>query len=362
VDPTSPEEPAGHELAVEVTGTEQRRAWLDRTDPPVEEVRPGLWSIPVPLPMPALRYVLVYAFELPDGIGLVDAGWDSDEGFAALAAGLRTAGADVADVRGVVVTHVHPDHHGLARRLRETSGAWIGMHPAEAATLPARLGSIEEILAGSRADLRRLGAPDEEIGRSSVTADQLRFLFGLAEPDVEILDGDRIPFKGWDLRAVHTPGHTPGHLCVHDEERRLLFSGDHVLPRISPNISAQWGQLADPLSTFVGTFGRLRALRVDEVLPAHEFRFAGLAGRLDDLERHHDERLEELLAVVAADPGLSPWDLAPLLTWSRPWPEITRMMRRAAVTETLAHLRRLEVQGRTRSEPGEPERWYPVPR
>jgi glyoxylase-like metal-dependent hydrolase (beta-lactamase superfamily II) len=358
VDPTSPEEAAGHELVVEVTGTAQRRAWLDRTMPPVEEVRPGLWSIPVPLPMVALRYVLVYAFELPDGLGLVDAGWDGDEAWDALVTGLRTAGADVADVRGVVVTHVHPDHHGLAARLNETAGAWIGMHAEEAATLPVRLGEVEEILEGSRADLRRLGAPEDEVGRTAVTAGQLRYLRRLAEPDRTIADGERIPFKGWDLRAVHTPGHTPGHLCVYDEEHRLLFSGDHVLPRISPNISAQWGQLPDPLGVFLGTFDRLRGLDVDEVLPAHEFRFAGLPARLDDLERHHAARLEELLAAVEAHPGESPWDLAPRLTWSRPWPEITQMMRRAAVTETLAHLRRLEVLGRARVEPGAPERWY----
>jgi glyoxylase-like metal-dependent hydrolase (beta-lactamase superfamily II) len=358
VDPTTAEDPPGHQPAVEITGTAQRQAWLDRTDPPVEEVRPGLWSIPVPLPMPQLRYVLVYAVELPDGVGLIDAGWFGDEAWDALERGLRVAGAGIADVRGVVVTHVHPDHHGLAARLRETSGAWIGLHPDEAATLPSRLGEIEEILEGSRADLRRLGAPDTEIGRSSVTAEQLRFLMDLAEPDVAIADGDRLPFKGWDLRAVHTPGHTPGHLCVHDPERRLLFSGDHVLPRISPNVSAQWGQLPDPLGDFVGTFDRLRALDVGEVLPAHEYRFAGLGARLDELERHHRERLDELLALVAANPGTSSWDMAPLLTWSRPWPEITRMMRRAAVTETLAHLRRLEAEGTTRVEPGEPERWF----
>jgi glyoxylase-like metal-dependent hydrolase (beta-lactamase superfamily II) len=348
----------GHDLAVEVTGTAQREAWLARTDPPVEQVQPGLWSIPVPLPLPNLRYVLVYAFELPDGIGLVDAGWDGDDAWDALVAGLGVAGASVADVRGILITHVHPDHHGLAARLRDASGAWVGMHAAEAATLPARLGELEAILEGARSELQRLGAPEDEVERSAVSAGQLRYLFKLAEPDRTIEDGDRAPFKGWDLRAVHTPGHTEGHLCFHEPERRLLFSGDHILPRISPNISAHGDTPPDPLGDFLGTFDRLRSLDVGEVLPAHEFRFAGLPARLDDLERHHDERLAELLGVIDAAPGMPPWEIAPLMTWSRPWPEITRMMRRAAVGETLSHLRRLETLGRARSEGEQPQRWY----
>jgi glyoxylase-like metal-dependent hydrolase (beta-lactamase superfamily II) len=357
VDPTTPGQ-TGHDLVVEVTGTAQREAWLRRTDPPVEQVRPGLWSIPVPLPMVNLRYVLVYAFELPDGIGLVDAGWDSREAWDALVAGLAAAGATPDDVRGVLVTHIHPDHHGLAARLRETSGAWVGMHPAEAETLPARYGDQQVIMEGSRRDLRRLGAPEAEIARTAVTSEQLDFLFRMAEPDRRIVDGDKVPFKGWDLRAVHTPGHTAGHLCFHEAEQELLFSGDHVLPRISPNISAHTAGPQDPLGDFLGTFDRLRALDVHEVLPAHEFRFAGLPARLDDLERHHADRLTELLAVVDAAPGSVAWDIAPRLTWSRPWPEITEMMRRAAVGETLSHLLRLQAQGRARVEGDEPQRWY----
>src|SRR5919198_3212163 len=93
--------------------------------PPVEQVRPGLWSIPVPIPNNPLRYVLVYAFETDRGPVIVDAGWNTDDAFDALCAGLTTVGASVADVRGVMVTHIHPDHYGLAGRVRETSGAWV---------------------------------------------------------------------------------------------------------------------------------------------------------------------------------------------------------------------------------------------
>ena len=103
--------------------------------PPVERVRPGLWSIPVPIPDNPLRYVLVYALELDSGVALVDAGWDTPEAWTALTDGLAIAGGSIGDVRAVVVTHIHPDHYGLAGRVREASGAWIGLHPADAALL-----------------------------------------------------------------------------------------------------------------------------------------------------------------------------------------------------------------------------------
>src|SRR3954468_16140175 len=89
--------------------------------PPVERVRPGLWSVPVPLPNNSLRYVFVYVFETDRGPYIVDAGWNTDDAYAALDAGLTTAGFGMAEVQGVLVTHIHPDHYGLAGRVREAS-------------------------------------------------------------------------------------------------------------------------------------------------------------------------------------------------------------------------------------------------
>src|SRR5207247_3586797 len=101
--------------------------------PPVERVRPGLWSIPVPIPNNPLRYVLVYAFETDRGPYLVDAGWNTDDAFDVLCKGLGQAGFDIAAVQGVLVNPTHPDHYGLRGRIRESSGAWVSLHPADAA-------------------------------------------------------------------------------------------------------------------------------------------------------------------------------------------------------------------------------------
>ncbi|MEN3306330.1 MAG: hypothetical protein V7603_2532 [Micromonosporaceae bacterium] len=341
-----------------VTGVLQKQAWRDRVLPPVERVRPGLWSIPVPIPNSPLRYVLVYAFELPDGLAIVDAGWDTPQAWDALVSGLATAGAKVDDVRAVLVTHIHPDHYGLAGRVRAASGGWIGLHAREAETLPARYGQVDRMIEVSYRWLRRCGVPDGEARVMAGSSKELLPFVHMAEPDRLLDHDDRIGLPGWDLRAVWTPGHTPGHLCFYDQTRQLLLSGDHVLPRISPNISVHPQQPVNPLGDFLRTFDDLSALPVAEVLPAHEYRFAGLADRLDQLRRHHEERLAELVRLVRDGPGQTTWDLAQRLTWSRPWEQIEGYMRRAAIGETLAHLTLLASRGLVHATEGEVQGWH----
>jgi len=332
---------------VEVTGTRQRQAWVDGVLPPVEQVRPGLSSIPVPIPNNPLRYVLVYAIELPDGVAIVDTGWPADVAWDALVSGLAEAGYAITDVRGILVTHHHPDHSGLANRVRQASGAWIGMHPREAWSM-ARLPDSASLARATREWLVARGAPADaarEVGEVPFDLADL----AATKPDRLIEDGDVPLAPHVALRAVWTPGHTAGHLCFFDESAGLLLSGDHVLPRISPNISLHTGTEGeqshayqpspanDALGDFLESLTLVGKLPVDEVLPAHEYRFRGLDARVHQLQVHHEHRLAELLGLVVANPDSTTWDLAERLSWSRPWAKLGRM-RRAAVGETLAHL------------------------
>ena len=129
-------------------------------------------------------------------------------------------------------------------------------------------------------------------------------------PDRELSDGDLADVPGWRLRAVHTPGHTPGHLCFVDELSQRLFAGDHILPRITPNISLHAVERVHPLADYLDSLAKVRDLDVDEIMPAHEWRFRGLAERADDIAAHHERRLAELLAAIAAHPGETSWFLA----------------------------------------------------
>lgn len=323
----------------------QWKAWRVGGQPAVESVRPGIFSIPVPLPTVAVRYVLVYAFECADGLGLVDVGWDSDVAWTTLCAGIDSTGHHVSEVRWVVATHAHRDHYGLAARLRDQTGARFAMHPREADTLPARHGSAEHQRARYVDWMATCGVPVE---KSAAMLPQS--LIGSApipmpEPDLLLEDGDSVPFSGWDLRAVWTPGHTPGHLCYYESSNRLLLTGDHILPHITPNISFNPHQPANPLADYRRSLDRCQTLAVDEALPAHEYRFAELSQRINGLHAHHDERLEHMLEQVRARRGATSWQLSEAGDWSRPWAEIPPQSRRLALGETESHLANLAASG-----------------
>jgi glyoxylase-like metal-dependent hydrolase (beta-lactamase superfamily II) len=343
---------------MEITGVAQHDAWRIRQLPSVEQLRPDLWSIPVPMNGP-LRNVNVYAFALDGGgLGLLDTGWDSDQAWTALTRGLASIGSSPGDVRGVLVTHLHFDHLGLAERLRQASGAWVAMHPADASIVgsPVHRDPLAAV-AAEVAFLVSLGADPEEAAADVGAPENFARYSVVARPDRLLEDGEHADFPGWRLRAVHTPGHTPGHLSFAEETTGLFFSGDHVLPRISPNISTTHDGAPDPLDDYLRSLTSVSESEPVEVLPAHEWRFRGLAYRTAQLRQHHEHRLAELLDAIRAHPGSTPWQLAAQLTWSRPWDQYERRMRIFAVTETDAHLRLLATRGLIVGSGGAVPRW-----
>jgi glyoxylase-like metal-dependent hydrolase (beta-lactamase superfamily II) len=341
-----------------VAGAAQREAWAQGLLPPVEEVRPGLWSVPVPWPRGGIRYTLAYLLEGRSGPALVDTGFPTREGWSALVDGIKQTGHEVSEIRYVLVTHAHADHMGMVGRLREESGALLGMHDAEAAVLR------EAVNWRPRTEewLRARGAGEDELREilGMMTRGRERDA-NLSQPDFSIGHGDLPLGAGSSLRAVWTPGHTPGHLCFYDEQREVLLTGDHVLPRITPHIGLGPGATGDQLGDFLASLRELTDYSPREVLPAHEYRFGDLHARVEGLLEHHEGRLAEIEAAVAGNPGLSTWDVASVLHWSRTWDQTTGSSRQAAVSETWAHLYHLQVNGRVIDQGTGRDSWLPGP-
>ncbi|HEY7486929.1 MAG TPA: MBL fold metallo-hydrolase [Streptosporangiaceae bacterium] len=335
--------------------------------PEPEALGGGLWSVPVPIPGNPLGYTLVYALESERGPVLIDAGWQHEEAWTALHDGLAALGLDVTDVYGVVVTHHHPDHAGLAGRVREASGAWIAMHEADAKIVR----SFREMAAteGGRsqwdlAALRTAGASEADLTEySEAGAHRGRKIDPPAQPDREVADGELIDLPGRKLRVIWTPGHSPGHICLHLEDAGRLFTGDHVLPRITPHIGLypyDWPDV-DPLGDYLDSLSRVADLGAAaggsgsaiDALPAHEHRFSGIAGRVTEIARHHEERLAEVAGLLTSEPATL-WDIATRMTWNSSWRGMHPMMRRMATGEAAAHLRTLERRGLVHAHPGTP--------
>lgn len=330
---------------ITILGTAAHAAWQRRELPPVERIAGGLWSIPVPIPDNPLRYTLSYLVPGDDGVVVVDPGWQSDESWRALTAGLAEAGAEVGDVVGIVATHVHPDHHGLSGRLRELSGAWVAMHPAERDTLPARVeaaagdtGGRDRMVSGLRAS----GIPDHEIDALLHRFDEpdTPRTWNMVEPDVLLEDGDAVPLRGRRLHAVWTPGHTPGHLCLREPDARLLLTGDHVLPRITPSIGFEPAPPTLPLADFLSSL-RTTASEPDAVLAAAHGPVTDSAhDRVAELLTHHQHRIELTRCLVGAG-ARTVYEVAVGLRWTRRerhLEELDPFNRMLAVIETKSHL------------------------
>jgi len=203
--------------------------------------------------------------------------------------------------------------------------------------------------------LRKLGAPAAELEELRNASMPVRPLVDFVEPTVLMEDGDRPDMPGWDLTAVWTPGHSPGHLCFWEPRNKLMLTGDCVLPRITPNVNLNSQTGDDPLGDYLRSLERLGTYDA-EGLPAHEWRYPSLRDRTRELEDHHHQRFLEVIQAIR-DGYSTAWEITPQMTWSRPWDDTDKFTRRAAIGEALAHLRTLEVQGVVREVEGEPSRW-----
>lgn len=332
---------------VAASGEEQFRAWSRRRLPPVEQLRPTLWSIPVPMPAEVSPpYVYSYVFAVRDRLFVVDPGWPSDEAWGGFCDGMAEAGLDPGAVEGIAVTHAHPDHVGLASRLALVSGAWLGMHPAEAASLtgdgrggPGRT---------ARWLRERGGPPDEAASIAHGLGDVTRLARATPRPDRLIEDGSEPFGPGSGVHAVWTPGHTAGHLCFRHDDYGVLLTGDHVLPHISPNVSVHVDDRRDALGEYLQSLDIVAAHDDAEILPGHEYRFRGIETRARDLADHHADRLGEIRTVLAGAGSRTTWQVAAELTWSRGWDATAGTARLSAVAETYAHLIHLERHGEIR--------------
>lgn len=326
----------------------------------ISAVAPGVWRAALPFPSP-LIYSFCYVIRTGEGYLAVDLGWDSDESWELFQAVLTRAAGTLDQLAGVVVTHAHPDHYGLARRVRTQTGAWLALHEAERPALAATVAERHRRLSDLQEWLAQCGAPVGKRDQLRAEEEGIAAAMPNVLPDFFLTDGKPVPQTAGRIMPIHTPGHTPGHLCFEDREEALLFTGDHVLPRITPNVSKRPTSDPDPLWHYEASVSMLRGRRPRLVLPGHEWAFDRLDDRLDAIVSHHQARLTEVEAVVRQGRA-TVWEIAESVSWSRPFGQLNGRAVRSALGETWAHLQRLTALGRIADDGGHPRRWRPAAR
>lgn len=337
----------------------QEEAWRRGECPSTTEVAPGVWAVAVPCSMFPVRFTYAYlVVDAADAV-VIDPGLDSPAGVEALARGAAVAGVDLGELTGILVTHHHPDHLGMAARLRRRSGARVAVHEAEA-TVIAQLAERSASRDAERAWLAAVDASSDVVAQMEAQSRAMAaFLRAqVCRPDERLRDGDVVRIGARALHVVHTPGHTGGHVCLVDRQAALLFTGDHVLPTINPNVGLHaTGRGADPIGDYLDALERLRAFDGCTVLPGHEYAFERLNERLDALVAHQSARRHALLDVLHERGASSVSDAAAALTWSRSWEDFGAGDRRLALATTYAHLRHLELRGLVAASASDPTRF-----
>jgi len=323
------------------------------------EIAPGVYSIKIRLVDSPLKTLNSYIFTSDDRNLLIDTGFNMPECLEDLRAGIDKLGIDM-NKTDFFITHLHSDHSGLISQVA-TPESRVYMSAPDSMLFQAK---AEEALIYWGAMERMYmseGVSRDEVYRSlrqnpaRVLADQGPVTITPVEDD------DTICLGGRTLRCISTPGHTPGHMCLYDEASEIMALGDNVLFDITPNITA-WSGFPNSLGHYLDSLEKMKAFKVRLALPGHrDNKGITLPQRVEELLKHHDERLAEVLDIVGEDPGLTGYTVATRMSWAiraKSWDDFPAAQKWFAMGEAMSHLNYLVENGKLSREERDGVRHY----
>ena len=316
------------------------------------EVTPGIYQLKIPMPQKdvLLGYVNVYLVKGNNGCLLIDTGWSTDEAFDSLKSQLAELGLGIKDISQLVCTHFHPDHYGLAGKLKQVAGTKIALHDQEIDLIDPRYMHMDTLLERVARWLHINGVPENTLSELKMASVDIARFVAPTTPDITLYGGETISAGSFSFQVLWTPGHSPGHICLYEPDRKILVSGDHILPTITPNIGIHPQSTGNPLGDYINSLNAVKPLDVNLVLPGHENPFTGLQSRIEELFRHHEERCSNIMERIETEPKTA-YQIATEITWLSDiggvsWHDLATLDKRLAVLETIAHLEFMKFGGK----------------
>lgn len=310
----------------------------------VQEIRPELFLIEVPLPNSPLKYLNSYVIRSNERSLIIDTGLNHEDCLEAMTTGLASLGIDLAKT-DFFITHLHADHFGLVAKLATPTSRTFFNRP-DAEIIEAK-GWWEPMLEAAALN----GFPKEELLHALEKHPGYK---NSSEwiPHLNILNnGDTIDVGDYHFECVHTPGHTIGHTCLYEADKKLFVAGDHILIDITPNIQC-WYETGNPLGDYLNSLDLVMDMDIELVLPGHRRLVNDHKTRITELKDHHAERCDEIRGILNGS-GMSAYDIAARMTWDircDSWEAFPIAQKWFATGEAIAHLHYMAEKGEIRQQ------------
>ncbi len=301
--------------------------------------KPEIYRMLIPLPENPLKTLNSYLIKLENRNLLIDTGFNRPECHEALIENLKELNVDM-EKTDIFLTHLHSDHTGLINKIaHKNSKVYIGKIDYEYMFENLEGFNWEE----SEKRFASEGFPYEIIERLRDTNQAKIFAPDGMFESILVEDGYKFNVDKLEFTVILTSGHTPGHTCLYLEKEKLLFSGDHILFDITPNITS-WLRVKDSLRNYIESLEKIKKLEITKTFPGHRATSDNVYSRIDEIIEHHKSRLTDTLEVIkekSAKEGLTAYEIASFMKWNmrgKSWTEFPDNQKWFAVGETLSHL------------------------
>ena len=310
----------------------------------IEEILANLYRIEIPLPKSPLVALNSYLLKNTERNLIIDTGWNQEECMNAMQAGLRELGVDIRKT-DFFITHLHADHFGLVPNLiTDTSKIYFNQPDADRFRSGFRLDDFVNFA-------RLNGYPENELQATLQSHPGLKF-----RPKEDLAfhilkEGDTISIGDYVFRCIETPGHTWGHMCLYEPDKKIFMAGDHILNDITPNIQL-WSDEWNPLKEYLASLNKVYELDIEFVLPGHRGIFKNCKDRIQELKQHHQKRFDEIISILEKG-NKNAFQVASEMSWDiicDSWDLFPVAQKWFAIGEAIAHLKYLKEKGIIRRE------------
>jgi glyoxylase-like metal-dependent hydrolase (beta-lactamase superfamily II) len=306
----------------------------------IEEVAKSIYRIEIPLPNNPLKSINSYIIKNKSRNLIVDSGMNLRECREAFSQALTKLGIDL-EKSDFFITHFHVDHLELATFLATgNTNLYLNQIESNILNSPVKWEAYLTFYI-------KHGLPEGELQQMEGSNLTHGYLSGRFARDYKpVNNNDVLQIGEYAFQCIITPGHTPGHTCLYEAEKKILLSGDHILFDITPNITS-WLFMENPLKEYLAYLDKIYPLEVKLVLPGHRNIDNNHRKRIIELKEHHKIRANEIRIALGSQ-WKSAYEIAPKVTWDvsfSAWDQFPASQKFFAMGEVVAHLRYLEEEG-----------------